>query len=208
MDYLEQRKQIRRLEKQMRKEHKMANHKELSVGAIEGNPSTLKDHLRKYLPAHMLPGNVGEYNKVTWPFWFQVNFDFGNNPTWSSATRQVQSFQVTNEAAFLLMSVTRKSYAYSTAGELAPVQLEIRDRQSSRQFNDKPIPMQMFGIKSRPSILPTPMLIMPNAFIDVTMSSFVPAPQVTAGSGKFEYSFFGYRVRVEDADKVLSTIFG
>jgi hypothetical protein len=206
MDWKEQRKEIRRLEKKMRKEHKMDSR--YGVGALGGDPAKLKKNLKDYLPSHMVPGNVGGLNKVAWPFWFQINFDFGNNPTYDLATRQVQSFQVTQEAAFLLMSITRKSYAYSTAGELAPLQLEIRDRQSTRQFNDKPVPMQMIGIKSRPTVLPTPMLMMPNAFIDLTLSSWSPTPQVTAGSGKFQFSFFGFRVRVEDADKVLSTIFG
>lgn len=205
MDWKEERKEIRRLEKKMRKEHNMSK---LSVGAIEGNPATLKEHLKKYLPEHMVPGNVGGYNKVTWPFWQQVNFDFGTNPTWSPSSKLTSSFQVTQEAAFLLMAVSRKTYSYSTAGELAPVQIEIRDRQSSRQFNDRPIPMQMIGKKSLPSILPTPMLIMPNAFIDVIMTSWITGSQPTVGNGKFQFSFFGYRVRVEDADKVLSTVFG
>jgi hypothetical protein len=66
----------------------------------------------------------------------------------------------------------------------------------------------MIGKKSRPTILPTPLLVMPNAFIDLTMSSWVPVSQATTGSGKFQFSFFGYRVRVEDADKVMSSIFG
>jgi hypothetical protein len=207
MDWQEQRKEIRRLEKKMRKENKMLDQR-FGLGAVNGDPAKLKSNLKSILPPHMVPGNVGGLNKVAWPFWFQVNFDLGTNPTYSPATRQTQSFQVTNEAAFLLMAISRKSYAYSTSGELSPLQIEIRDRQSSRQFNDRPIPIQMIGIKSRPSILPTPLLMMPNAFIDVTMSSWLQGSQVTAGSGKFQFSFFGYRVRVEDADKVLSTIFG
>ncbi len=180
----------------------------LPQGAVEGDVATLKSHLQSVIPPYMMPGNVGGYNKVTWPFWFQANFDFGTNPTWSSSSRQTQSFQVTQEAALLLMAISRKGYTYGTSSDLAPVQLEIRDRQSSRQFNDRPIPIQMIGKKSRPTILPTPLLVMPNAFIDLTMSSWVPVSQATTGSGKFQFSFFGYRVRVEDADKVMSSIFG
>jgi hypothetical protein len=107
MTWEQERKEIRRLEKKMRKEHNMK--KQLSVGAIEGDPRDLKNHLKRYLPPHMMPGNVGGYNKVTWPFWYQVNFDLGTDPTYSSATRSTQSFQNTQEAAFLLMSVSRKS---------------------------------------------------------------------------------------------------
>lgn len=201
MDWKEERKQIRRQEKLMRKEHKM-------YGGIEGDVSDLKQNLMRALPAHLVPGNVGSFNKVTWPFWYQVNFDFGTNPSWSSSTRQTQSFQNTQEAAFLLMSISRKSYSYTTASDLAPLQIEIRDRQSSRQFNDRPIPLQMFGKRSHPTVLPTPMLIMPNAFIDVIASSWVDVTQATTGNGKFQLSFFGYRIRTEDASKVLSSIFG
>jgi hypothetical protein len=209
---LAERREIRRIERKLRKEWKRSHtmSANMPLGAVEGDVATLKQNLAQVIPPYMMPGNVGGYNKVTWPFWFQVNFDFGTNPTWSSAIRSTQSFQVTQEAAFLLMAISRKSYGYSTASELSPTQVEIRDRQSSRQFNDRPIPYQMIGKKSRPSVLPTPLLVMPNAFIDVTMSSWLPngVSQATVGTGKFQLSFFGYRIRVEDADKVMSTIFG
>jgi hypothetical protein len=205
-DILHERRQIRKKERDFRRKGiiPMSN---LPTGAQEGNVSALLQ-LMGTLPPHMRPGNVGSYNKVTWPYWNQVNFDFGVNPTWTAATKQTQSFQVSQEAAFILMSITRKAYTYSTASELAPLQLEIRDRQSSRQLNDRPIPLQMIGKRSRPTILPTPMLIMPNAFIDLTLTSWITGSQATVGNGKHQISFFGYRVRVEDADKVLSSIFG
>lgn len=207
-DWKEERKRIRRQEKQMRKEYHMS--KQLNVGAIESDPKSMVAKLRKFLPDHLIPSNVGGYDSVAWPFWFSVNFDFGTNPTLSTATRQTQSFQVTQEAAFMLMAVYRKSYEYGTSGELGPYQMEIRDRQSSRQFNDRAIPIQMIGNKSRPSIIPTPMVIAPNAFIDVTMSSWLPSgvSQATTGSGKHQFTFFGYRTRMENADNLLSLIYG
>ncbi len=182
----------------------------LQVSAVEADPKSMVAKLRKFLPEHLIPSNVGGYDSVAWPFWFQANFDFGANPTITSASRQTSSFQVTQEAAFLLMAVYRKGYEYGTSGDLGPWQLEIRDRQSSRQFNDKPIPMQVIGNKSRPSILPTPMIIQPNAFMDITMSSWLPSgvSQATTGSGKFQFSFFGYRTRIENADQLMSLIYG
>jgi hypothetical protein len=200
------RKQIRRRERLMRKEHKMSRN--MPLGQIEGDPRNLKTELSKNLPPHMMPGNVGGINKVTWPMWNQVNFDFGTNPTYGPSTRTTQSFQNTQEAAFLLMSMVRKNWGYDLASDLAPLQIEIRDRQSSRQFNDRPIPLQMIGKRSHPTIFPTPLLIMPSAFIDVICSSWLTASQVSTGTGKFQISFFGYRIRTEDAGKVLSTVFG
>jgi len=172
--------------------------------------SNLQGELSKAIPAYLMPGNVGAYSKVTWPFWYSMNFDFGTNPTWTTNSRQTQSFQVSQEAAFLVSALSLKTYSYSTASALAPLQIELKDRQSTRQFNDRPIPMQMIGKRSKPTVLPTAMLLMPNAFFDVTISSWVPSgvSQATTGTGKFQVTFYGYRVRVEDADKILSSVFG
>lgn len=192
---LAERRRIRRLERANRRAFKRGN-------------MNLKEELARKLPVNLMPGNVGDLAKVAWPFWFQANFDFGVGPTWSVATNQTSSFQVTQEAAFLMMGLYRDSFSYSTAGELAPLQLQIRDRQSSRLFMDKPMPWQTIGKRSRPTIFSTPMLVMPNAFIDVTLTSFASGMVAAADTSKQQISFFGYRVRVEDADQVLSSVFG
>jgi hypothetical protein len=172
------------------------------------NQMNLYEQLKQFLPKSMLPGNIGDIDKVTWPFWYTASFDLGINPTLGQATKQVRSFQVSNEAAFLLMAIGRKAWDASLAGDLAPLQIDIRDRQSSRQFNDRSIPIQQIGKKYRKSVLPTPMLIYPNAFIDVTMSSWLTADMATVGNGKHEFYFFGYRIRGEDMTKMLSSVFG
>lgn len=170
--------------------------------------SGLKQHLQNILPPNMMPGNVGNINQVMWPFYDSLTIDFGTNPTWSPSTRQSASFQVTQEACLLLSKVYRKAYDYTTAGELAPLQLTFRDRQSSRQLNDRPIPLQMIGKKSFPTVIPTPYIIMPNGNFEVEMTSWITASQATTGNGKHDFIFEGYRIRIEDQDKVLSTIFG
>jgi hypothetical protein len=169
---------------------------------------SLKSHLQQILPPGMVPGNVGQINEVMWPFFSVITIDFGTNPTYGPSTRQAQSFQVTQEACLLISKISRKSFAYSTAGELAPLQLTIRDRQSSRQLNDRSFPLQMIGKKSRPCVLPTPYIVMPNGFFEVEVTSWLTANQVTVGNGKHQFIFEGYRIRIEDQDKVLSTIFG
>lgn len=208
-EIFKERRNIRREERRQRRAFNMAG-KYVETGVREQGIGGLKKNLRNSLPAHMIPGNVGGYNKVTWPFWFQVNFDFGTNPSWTSQVNQRQSFQVTQEAAWLMTSICLHNNGYDTSSALAPLQIEIRDRQSSRQLNSSPIPLQMFGKNSLPSTMPTPMLFMPNAFVDIIASSWVPQGETmtSTGDGEFQLSFFGYRVRVEDADKVLSTIFG
>ena len=175
------------------------------------NIKTLQQSFMGNLPSHMVPGNVGGINNVTWPFLFQVNIDFGADPTILETTHARGSFQVDQEASFLLMGISR---AHNTdengfsATVLAPIQVEIIDRQSSRRFNNAPMPLQMIGSNSLLSIMPTPMYVQPNAFIDIDASGIPAVGQDFTGSGEFQLSFYGYRIRTEDAGKVLSTIFG
>lgn len=174
------------------------------------NKKNLRESMGSYIPAHLMPGNVGTLNSVVWPFWFPVDFDFGASPTFTSTTAQQQTFQVDQEAAILLVGITRQADSYSTAGHLAPLSITVRDNQSSRQFNDTPIPIQMISNQGGiPTQLPTAMLIMPNATIAVQMSCWL-APgisQTTAGASHQQFSFFGYRVRIEDTEKVMSSVF-
>lgn len=175
------------------------------------NVKGLRKSLMGNLPGFMMPGNVGGINEVTWPFYFQANVDFGDDPTINDSTFARSFFQVDQEAAFLLMSIGR-SHSTNAAGQSAtfnaPLQVELIDRQSSRRFSDKPIPLQMFGYDSLPSVLPTPMYIQPNAFLDVVVNGIPTTDQDFTGSGLFQLTFFGFRIRTEDAGKVLSTIFG
>jgi hypothetical protein len=176
----------------------------------QAGPS-LKKSIQGILGARqdLMPGNVGGLNTVVWPFWFEMDFDFGTNPTLlAPGLQQTQSYQVTQEAAFMLMAVCRNANSDSTSGDLGPWQVTFKDRQSSRQFNDAPIPIQMIGSRSLPTILPTPMLLMPNAFFDAVMTTWQTTSQATVGSGKHQFTFFGYRVRIQDAQAVMDSVFG
>lgn len=194
---LAQRTQIRHTEKSLRRLNK-------ELGMREN----LFEELKRKLPQYMLPGNVGALEKVTWPFWYQIEVDFGTNPTYGPNSKLTGSFQVSQEAAFMIGAISRKTFSYSESGELAPLQVEFRDRQSSRVLNDAPVTLQTIGKKSRPTILPTPFLLMPAAYFEAQFTSWLPADQVTVGSGKIQLSFFGYRVRAEDFAQVYSTIYG
>lgn len=197
----------RAIERNLNARHRaLGNYPQVGAG---GNAKGLARNLRGALPEHLVPMNVGGYNTVAWPFWFQVDFNFGTNPTLTATTTQTQSYQVTQEAAVILLGISRFSDAYSGAGDLGPWTMTIRDRQSSRQFNDRPIPLQMIGTQARPTRLPTGLLLMPNAFMDVTMATWLTGAlsMTTVGEARHQFSFFGLRVRVEDAEKVLSSVF-
>lgn len=170
--------------------------------------SRLEQELLKKLPSSLIPGNVGNYYDVAWPFNYTVTFNFGTNPTYGPNTNQTQSFQNTQEAAFIIGAMTRKSYSYSTAGELAPLQLLVKDRQSTRQFMDLPIPMQGIAKKTPYTTFEVPLIILPNAFIDIIMTSWLTVSQTTTGMGIHDISFMGYRTRTSDVGTVLSTVYG
>lgn len=180
------------------------------IPVVSGNnPKSLREHLEQILPPDLIPANVGNIDSVAWPFWYQFDFDFGTNPTLANTLRQTQSVQVTQEAGFLMLGISRDSEETSLAGNLGPWTIEsIRDRQSSRQFNDRPVNFQNIGTKSNLTVFPTPMLFFPNAFIDLTMGCFQPTPNPVIGEAVHQISIFGYRVRMGDDQRILSTIFG
>lgn len=176
--------------------------------------SSIKDVMKGILRPDLVPGNVGHLNEVTWSFYHQIDFNLSELngwPTFTRASSQTRSFQVSQESAVLLTGVSRHANDYSVAGDLGPWLMEIRDRQSSRFFNNSPIPIQTIAQKGYITPLPVSMLVMPNAFIDVTMSNFLSDgdSQTAIGeiSGIHQFSFHGYRIRIEDAEKVLSSIF-
>lgn len=203
-----QRAQLRKKEKDLRfKEKAFANYPQVGFG--EG-PEDLKVSLARLLPPHLVPGNVGDVSTVAWPFYYPpMEFNFGTDPTLTSTTRQTQSFQVTQEAGFLATHLYCNFDDYANSGGLGPYQLEIRDNQSTRQFNDRPIPLQMIGSNSRPSKLVTPFLILPNASINFIVTTWIPDGEslATLGESRFQIAVGGIRVRIDNAKAVLSTVF-
>ena len=172
--------------------------------------ASLRDGLNQSLPQYMVPGNVGGINQVCWPFYFQANVDLGDDPSIASNIITRGFFQVDQEAGFIMqsMAISHSTNAVGLSATVnAPLQVEIIDRQSSRRFNSLPMPIQMIGYNSNPSIFPTPMYVQPNAFIDVLVNGIPDVAQTFQGSGLLQFSFFGLRMRTEDQGAVLSTIF-
>lgn len=175
------------------------------------NIKQFRSELSGALAPHMMPSNIGALNEVAWPFFFQASVDFGTDPSISSSNIKSGFFQVDQEAAFLIMSISVMhlvNAANQTATRLAPLKVDFIDRQSSRRFNSNPVTVQTIGDNSNPLVFPTPMLVMPNAYFDIQVSGINETPQAKTGSGLMQFSFFGYRTRIENAQKVLSTIFG
>jgi hypothetical protein len=203
---LEKVKQLRQYERGLKQREKA----QLSMPQFDSRDKQLSSSLKKYLPTYLMPGNVGHLNQVTWPFWFNVTIDFGTNPDMDEKLEKRAFFKITEESGLLLTSISRHSVSYTEAGRTGPWSVIFRDRQSSRQFNDNPIPLQMLGTRGRPTVLPTPMLLMPNAILEVQMNTLLSEGerQIGDGNGEHIFTFFGYRIRIEDYQNVSSTVYG
>lgn len=164
------------------------------------------------IPESKRPLNVGDLNRTIWPFFF--TFRAGE----IAPDRTVQSsFTVTQEAAFIWLSYTKAVFLKNGAnydfidpqddtkagGEANGLEFTFRDAQSTRVFMSKPMSIDHVGWSRNPTVLSTPTLFLPNSTVEAIFSNSDSArtyvPWVT---------FFGYRVRLEDADKIMSTITG
>ena len=164
------------------------------------------------LSSGMVPGNVGAINRVIWPFYFSTQF-----MTLAPNTTINSGFTITQEAAFIWMSYTKSAYIYNAgatsytyvdpdqagATGMAPgLSFTIHDSQSGRDFDNFPINLDGVGNPRFPTIFPKPTMFLPNSNIQISFNNSDPSvtycPFITA---------FGYRVRIDDAQNILSLVF-
>ena len=164
-----------------------------------------------------LIGSIGDLGKVIWPFWFTFT-----SPQLAPNTGSNAFVTTTLEAAFVLMKMTQvvftrvanvaPNYTYNaintnSANEALnsahDLQMSLRDAQSSRVFFGTAQEIGFIGNGQFPTIFPTPQLFLPNSTIECVYqnnhASNTYVPFIT---------MFGYRVRIDDADELLSTITG
>jgi hypothetical protein len=179
------------------------------------SPYALEQRLINAKLGNMMPGNVGDINKIVWPFWFTFNA-----PVLAPSTSSTASFTVSQEAAFIWMSFSKvvflrtgagPNWTYTaidpnnenSAGDADGLNVVFRDAQSSRTFQRNPMPLDAYGLPEFPTVLSTPLMFLPNSTVEVQYSnanaSNTYVPWIT---------FFGYRVRVQDAQNILSLVTG
>jgi len=186
-----QRNSVRKLEREIIGETKM-------IQPMVADASDLRSNLSKILPKHLVPSNVGDYRQVLSPFFYSVEFDFGVNPTYGPLFNQTSSFKVNQDSGFLLMGISRMWADNSGAGFKAPLALTIRDNQSTRQFNNTAFPIQTIGYLGEETVLATPLLLVPNASISITLTSWLDKDITFIGSGYHEFVFHGFRCNMND----------
>ena len=175
-------------------------------------------NLQTLLPPDLVPGNVGDINKVIWPFFFKTNLQTYLIPGQSFTT----TFSVTQEASFIWMSFVKAVYRVTDAGlptekwhyitdddmySTYPASLldgltfTVRDAQSTREFMNTPVQMQQVGLPRFPFKYPRPVMFLPNSNVQITFTNGTSenlVPIITA---------FGYRLRVENAQDILSLVY-
>jgi len=185
-----------------------------------GGGNALQSNLNASLPPELRPGNVGNLGNVIWPYYFTT---FGQNPQQPSVqlapgTSQVVSFVVTQEAAFIMTQLVKVVHqdvagistykdpddfdvSVSNANGLSVV---MRDASSTRDFMQNPIPVDSIGDPGNPTVFPTPMWIKENG----RMEFFVANAPGGANTYWPKFIAFGYRIRTDAYEKILSAVTG
>jgi len=188
---------------------------QLAQSQVPNNSAQQLDYnMSNSLGPLLQPGNIGDINSVIWPFYFST--DIPATPISTNETLQT-GFSVTQEAAFIWMSYTKAVYLVEgeapadswtyldpAAQPSAPgLVFTLRDGSSSRQFFNSPINIDTYGNPRFPTKLPRPIMLLPNQVMQVAFTNNHPTniyvPIITA---------FGYRIRVDQADKLLSLVYG
>lgn len=204
----------------MKRDMRMNNQLQRRMGRGPGNRGmgsqedavNLNNNMRRSIPKHLMPGNVGDINRVIWPFWFT----FSSPEVTPNQTSQA-SLSISQEAAFIWMAFSKVVYKKTGAqyvaidpaqeatadGEANGLNFQFRDAQSSRVFSQTVLPLDAFGDPNFPSVLQTPIMFLPNSTVECVYSN----SDATATYVPF-ITLFGYRVRLEDAQKIMSLVHG
>lgn len=188
---------------------KLENSNALMYSQPAVKTNALEDHLKGILPPELIPSNVGDINQVQWGFFYEVDFNFGDDPTWDSNVSARKSFKVSSEAAFLITRIYRDQDDAGVSGYEAPLTLTLRDLQSSRQFMDRGIPLQAFPSKGYFYELPVPFLLYPAASAELELKCWLPngISIETVGASKQSFTLYGAKVRVQSPEAILKAMF-
>lgn len=198
-------------ERNQRMIEQMNKRASLEAQGLRANADSPYDMEKNLDQIGMKAGNVGAINRIIWPFWFTFTApQLAPNVTSQGFTT------ITQEAAFVWMAYSKVVFEFSggnysyvdpeqagASGSTDGLKMAIRDAQSTRNLHNLPVDMDMIGHPQYPSVLPTPMLFLPNSTVEITYANenqtktYVPF-----------ITLFGYRMRIEDAQNLLSTVVG
>lgn len=225
MTYEQQMQELENLKRQITSISAIVDSKERQVamresqirqGQLPNNSAqNLQYNMRNALGPMLTPGNIGDVNSVIWPFYFTT--DIPDSPIGPNETFET-GFSVTQEAAFVFMSFSKavylvegdapnESWTYLNPDTDLPsapgLSFTLRDGSSSRQLFNTPMLMDHYGNPRFPTKFPRPVMLLPNQVMQIQFANANPTnlyvPFITA---------FGYRIRIDEAQKLLSLVYG
>lgn len=165
------------------------------------------------------PGNIGDINRVIWPFAFQFQSQNGAVADILPGQSQLLSFTVTQEAGFLMRQISHSTfrlvggeYSYidpfyfdESANSPNGLTFTLQDAVSSRLYtgslNGRSVQeISDLGNANFPTIYPSTVFLLPNQTMLMNLTN--------SGDETFRsfITVWGYRIRVEDDQKILSTV--
>lgn len=163
------------------------------------------------------PGNIGDINSAIWPFWFQ--FNSGDIVPGQSLVR---SFSVTQEAGFLIRQISHSTFRkvagvysyidpfYFDESSNSPngLRFSLEDASSSRNFNGpQQKDISMLGNANFPWIYPSTVFMLPNQTMLLNLSNTTNVVGTNETYSTF-VTVMGYRIRIAEAQNILSTVSG
>lgn len=224
MDYQTKMRELQQLNDQVNNIKQIVDSKEnqisiresqLRQGQMPNNSAqNLQYNMKNDLSPLLTPGNIGDINSVIWPFYFTT--DVPDSPIAANETFTT-GLSVTQEAAFIFMSFTKTVYQVegdqpndswtyldpSDQPSAPGLVFTLRDGSSSRQLFNTPINIDAYGNPRFPTKWPRPIMLLPNQVMQIAFTNTHPlnlyVPFITA---------FGYRIRIDQAQKLLSLVYG
>lgn len=182
-------------------------------GATGTGAQGLQDKFSRGILSSFSPGNIGDINNVIWPFAFMFQPQLI-----APGQSLIQSFSVTQEAGFLWRSLSQATFRVAGGnytyidpfvvdeGLNSPNGLVfgLQDAQSTRQFNGRALEdISLLGNSNFPTVYPSTLFLLPNQTMQLTLSN-----NNATDTYYTCVTVWGYRVRVKDAQKILSTVTG
>lgn len=178
------------------------------------NSMTIRSKTNSSKVSPFLAGNIEDLNKIVWPFWFQTN-----DILVVSGAEVNSNINITQEAPFVITHMTKVVFEYIDLGggnfsyqyvnpkisdsndNIANnLFFSIMDSQSSRTWVDEPISINTVGDANDPFIFDTPYMVLGNQNLEVRFNN----QSDTGKSYICSIAFHGYRMRIEEAQGILS----
>lgn len=160
----------------------------------------------------LFAGNVGDIDKIIWPFLFQSSM--GEDAIIGPNENVTRNITITQEAAFSLVAIQKNVFRLNggdweyvnpsdnttNAGISTGLKFNIEESQTGVNWFDKPISIDHIGDGKDPYCMPSPTMFLPNSNTEINFYN------QSANTYRVNMMFLGFRVRIEDAQNILSLV--